>query len=190
MRPQEAGLAPAAEALAAAEPVAIEGAEGAAGERDGARRRGRGRDRYRRDARDTNGDVAEGTPAEAPAETPAETPAEFVLAESVPAPEIPAPVVHETVPAPVPPAPIVVEPYLLPTDDLRTLARSAGLEWVGSDADKIAAVQAAMAAEPKPIHAPRAPKPRVVVDEGPLILVETRKDLSQLKLPFEAAPRA
>jgi ribonuclease E len=27
----------------------------------------------------------------------------------------------------------------------------------------------------------------VVVDEGPLVLVETRKDLSQLKLPFEQA---
>jgi ribonuclease E len=26
-----------------------------------------------------------------------------------------------------------------------------------------------------------------VVDEGPLVLVETRKDLSQMKLPFEAA---
>ena len=25
----------------------------------------------------------------------------------------------------------------------------------------------------------------VLVDEGPLVLVETRKDLSQLKLPFE-----
>jgi ribonuclease E len=25
----------------------------------------------------------------------------------------------------------------------------------------------------------------VVLDEGPLILVETRQDLSQLKLPFE-----
>jgi len=25
------------------------------------------------------------------------------------------------------------------------------------------------------------------VDEGPLVLVETRKDLSQLKLPFEAS---
>jgi ribonuclease E len=25
----------------------------------------------------------------------------------------------------------------------------------------------------------------VVVDEGPLVLVETRKDLSQIKLPFD-----
>jgi ribonuclease E len=30
----------------------------------------------------------------------------------------------------------------------------------------------------------------VVVDEGPLVLVETRKDLSQMKLPFENAAEA
>jgi ribonuclease E len=35
------------------------------------------------------------------------------------------------------------------------------------------------------VHVPRERKPVVVVDEGPLILVETRKDLSQVKLPFE-----
>ena len=57
--------------------------------------------------------------------------------------------------------------------------------WVNSDTDKVAAVQAAIAAEPKPVHVPRERPPLVVLDEGPLILVETRKDLSQLKLPFE-----
>jgi ribonuclease E len=61
------------------------------------------------------------------------------------------------------------------------------LEWINSDAEKILAVKAAMAAEPTPIHVPRHPRPPVVIDEGPLILVETRKDLSQLKLPFEQA---
>jgi ribonuclease E len=34
---------------------------------------------------------------------------------------------------------------------------------------------------------PREPRPARVVDDGPLVLVETRKDLSQLKLPFETA---
>ena len=47
-------------------------------------------------------------------------------------------------------------------------------------------VQAAIAAEPKPIHVPRDIKPVVVVDEGPLVLVETRKDLRNMPLPFEA----
>jgi len=67
-----------------------------------------------------------------------------------------------------------------------TASRRTVLQWVNSDAEKIAAAQAAIAAEPKPVHVPREPKPPVVIDEGPLILVETRKDLSQVKLPFEA----
>ena len=75
--------------------------------------------------------------------------------------------------------------FVLPLAELHALAEQAGLQWVGSDADKVAAAQAAMAAEPQPIHVPRLPKPAVVLDEGPLVLVETRKDLSQLKLPFD-----
>jgi hypothetical protein len=38
----------------------------------------------------------------------------------------------------------------------------------------------------KPVHVPRERPPVVVVDEGPLVLVETRKDLGQVTLPFEA----
>lgn len=75
--------------------------------------------------------------------------------------------------------------YALPAGELQAIALAAGLQWVASDADKVAAVQAAMAAEPQPIHVPRAPRPPVVIDEGPLVLVETRLQLSQLKLPFE-----
>lgn len=88
-------------------------------------------------------------------------------------------------PAPRSAQPIRIEPYLLPSDRLTSLAREAGLEWVHSDAAKVSAVQAAMAAEPRPVHEPRAPKPPLVLDEGPLVLVETRKDLSQIRLPFE-----
>jgi ribonuclease E len=61
--------------------------------------------------------------------------------------------------------------------ELRAIAQGSGLEWVNSDADRVAAVQAAIAAEPKPVHVPRERPPVVVVDEGPLVLVETRKDL-------------
>ncbi|GMV46010.1 MAG: hypothetical protein AMXMBFR66_14080 [Pseudomonadota bacterium] len=82
--------------------------------------------------------------------------------------------------------PIRIEPYALPADRLTALARDAGLEWVHSDADKVNAVRAAMAAEPRPAHVPRAPRPPVVLDEGPLVLVETRRDLAQFKLPFDA----
>ncbi|MFZ5542117.1 MAG: ribonuclease E/G, partial [Pseudomonadota bacterium] len=88
--------------------------------------------------------------------------------------------------APEAPAPAVVEPFVLPADELAAIAQAAGLEWVSSDADKVRSVQEAMANEPRPIHVPRERRPVVLVDEGPLVLVETRKDLSQLKLPFEA----
>ncbi|HNW65247.1 MAG TPA: ribonuclease E/G, partial [Piscinibacter sp.] len=86
-----------------------------------------------------------------------------------------------------------VEPFVLPAGQLAEVAQSAGLQWVNSDADKIRAVQEAMANEPKPVHVPRERKPVVVADEGPLVLVETRKDLSQITLPFDQAaqePRA
>ena len=85
-------------------------------------------------------------------------------------------------PAPVPAAPLR---FKLPLNDLQQLAETAGLQWVHSDADKISAVQAAMAAEPKPVRVPRERPPLVVLDQGPLVLVETKKDLSQVKLPFD-----
>ena len=74
---------------------------------------------------------------------------------------------------------------MLQTDTLASLAAAAGLQWVQSDADKISAVRAALAAEPRAVHVAREPRRHVRVDDGPLVLVETRKDLSQLKLPFE-----
>ena len=93
------------------------------------------------------------------------------------------------VPDPTPPSvaavPVRIEPYVLPTESLISIAQNVGLEWVNSDADKIQAVRTAMAAEPPPAHVPRAPRALVVADDGPLVLVETSKDLSQLKLPFE-----
>jgi ribonuclease E len=35
------------------------------------------------------------------------------------------------------------------------------------------------------VRVPREIRPVVLPDEGPLVLVETRKDLSQVMLPFE-----
>jgi len=185
------------------------------GEREGGRRRGRGRDRYRREPREQDGNLvvaaeaaaAEALPAVAYNPPAAQAEPETVApteAVSVPAVDaVPVPVAETVIAAPVAEpaaqraepalvaaaAPKPVEPYALPTADLQSLAAAAGLEWVNSDAEKIRAVQAAMAAEPRPMHVPRVPRARVVIDEGPLVLVETRKDLSQLKLPFEAERR-
>ena len=74
--------------------------------------------------------------------------------------------------------------YTLQIDNLHQVAQGSGLVWVNSDADKVAAVQAAIAAEPKPVRVPRERPPVVVLNEGPLVLVETRKDLKQLNVPF------
>lgn len=93
--------------------------------------------------------------------------------------------------APTAPAPAAaraglpsVASYTLQLDSLHQVAQGSGLVWVNSDADKVAAVQAAIAAEPKPVRVPRERPPAVVLDDGPLVLVETRKDLNQLNVPF------
>ena len=77
-----------------------------------------------------------------------------------------------------------VASYTLPLDSLQQVAQNSGLVWVNSDSGKVAAVQAAIAAEPAALRVPRERPPAVVVDEGPLVLVETRKDLNSLKVPF------
>lgn len=119
-----------------------------------------------------------------PEATPVPAPAPVVSLMAAPvARELPAPA---AVAVAAPPA----APYQLPTDTLAAIASDAGLQWVNSDAEKIRAVQEAMASEPEPIHVPRQPKPPAVVDNGPLVLVETKKDLSQIRLPFDSTPPA
>ncbi|MCX7693031.1 MAG: hypothetical protein N2055_06515, partial [Tepidimonas taiwanensis] len=77
-------------------------------------------------------------------------------------------------------------PYRLPVDEMAAIAQAAGLEWVQSDPAKVAAAQAAIAAEPAPVHVPRERPPVAAPDEQPLVLIETRRDLRDLKLPFDA----
>lgn len=74
--------------------------------------------------------------------------------------------------------------YTLSIDDMMGVAQAAGLQWVLSDADKVRQAQIAIANTPKPVHVPREPKPAVVMDTGPLVLVETRQDLKNANLPF------
>jgi ribonuclease E len=78
-----------------------------------------------------------------------------------------------------------LQPFVLPLGELAQVAENSGLNWVNSDAEKIAAVQAAIAAEPKPIHVPRERPAVMQTNEGPLVLVETKRDLRNMTLPFE-----
>ncbi|WP_298831981.1 Rne/Rng family ribonuclease [uncultured Piscinibacter sp.] len=200
-----AGEAPVlAEGETVSEPAALEAAEltptGAEGEERESRRRGRGRDRQRRDRRDEaatsgepmSGEAAPQAAAEAITEAVAEV-APLAAPEAVPSAESEPlastagePAAVAVAPSPAP-AVARVEPFVLPADQLAAVAEAAGLLWVNSDAEKIRAVQEAMASEPKPVHVPRERKPVVQVDEGPLVLVETRKDLSQITLPFDTS---
>ncbi|MDP1936983.1 MAG: Rne/Rng family ribonuclease, partial [Hylemonella sp.] len=156
------------------------------GEGGNGQRERRSRDRYGRDRqrgeRGERGERQERSPLEA---APAESqPAAAPASAPAPAAETRAPA---TTAAPAPAARALprVQTYALPLGELNQIADTAGLQWVNSDADKVAAVQAAIAAEPKPVHVPRERPAPVVIDEGPLILVETRKDLRDLNLPFE-----
>ena len=156
----------------------------------------RSRDRYGRDRRrrqeDGSADVSQSdavaseTSAEAPVQTAAE-PRDSVepIASIAPA----------TAPQKTPAAPAVggmpkVGAYALAVSELEAVASQSGLIWVNSDAEKIAKVQAAIAAEPAPIHVPRERVPAALVDHGPLILVETKRDLSQMKMPFDSEEAA
>jgi ribonuclease E len=78
-----------------------------------------------------------------------------------------------------------VTAFDLPVAQLHDVAQSSGLQWVLSDPARVASVQAAIAAEPKPVHVPRERPAPVVIDEGPLILVETKRDLSRMAMPME-----
>ena len=79
-------------------------------------------------------------------------------------------------------------PFVLPVASMEQVAQSSGLEWVHTNTDKVAAVQAAIAAEPAPVRVPRERAPVVALDDGPLVLVETRRDLGSMQLPFDHSP--
>ncbi len=78
-----------------------------------------------------------------------------------------------------------VQAYTLPMDDLAQIAQQSGLSWVNSDASKIAAVQAAIASEPQLTPVLRERPPLVMLNDQPLVLVETKRDLRNMTLPFE-----
>jgi len=144
---------------------------------DGERRERRSRDRYGRDRRGERPGREDSTPALAATDTMTAPLATESAAVSAPRSDS-TPAVRQAMPK--------VQSYELPVASLHAVAQTAQLDWVQSDPVRVAEVQAAIAAEPKPIHVPRERPPLAVLDDGPLILVETRKDLGQMKMPFEA----
>jgi ribonuclease E len=168
--------------------------------RDGERRpRGDRNSREERSGRDGQGRDGQGNRDGAPrssnamgdaayAQNAAQTPVERAQPAMQSGAPVAAPVV--AAPAAASAAPITmpkVSSYALPISDMAQVANSSGLQWVNSNPEKIAAVQAQIAAEPKPVHVPRERPPAVVIDNSPLVLVETKRDLRDMKLPFESA---
>jgi ribonuclease E len=159
-------------------------ANGEAGsDNNGERRERRSRDRYGRDRRERGGertDRQEGASQEQLGfdDQPA---AEYTHRGHAPAASSLAQTSHANSAPSSAPAPRArmpkVQSFSLSLPELQAIAQNSGLEWVNSDATRIAAVQAAIAAEPKPVHVPRERPAPVLVDEGPLVLVETRKEL-------------
>ena len=153
---------------------------------EGQRNERRSRDRYGRDRRERNGDrperaerververTAEQTSGAAPVAAPVVAVAAAPTVAAAPA------VAAASMPA--------VTSYALPVLDLAQVATTSGLQWVGSDTAKIAAAQAAIAAElaNAPVHVPRVRPPAVAVEATSLVLVETKRDLREMQLPFE-----
>ncbi|MBG6070512.1 MULTISPECIES: Rne/Rng family ribonuclease [unclassified Polaromonas] len=130
--------------------------------------------------------VANVSPASAatalPVSAPVHAPARAAAAERMPAASASAPVAAPQAKAGSLPK---VQSYDLPLQDLAQVAEGSGLQWVNSDATKIAEAQAAIAAEVKPIVVKRERPAPVVQEQAPLVLVETKRDLGSMPLPFE-----
>ena len=134
-------------------------------------------------AQQIQGQVAPDFVASAPVSPPM-----FVPAAAAPAAAVqsaPAPVKAPAATSPVANSLPKVTSYDLPLQDLAQVALGSGLQWVNSDANKIAEAQAAIAAEVKTAHVPRQRPPVVASTEGALVLVETKRDLANMPLPFE-----
>jgi len=66
-----------------------------------------------------------------------------------------------------------VSGFALPLEELQSVAQSSGLQWVNSDPARIAAVQAAIAAEVPVVHPPRERPAPVAIDQGRLGSAQT-----------------
>jgi ribonuclease E len=170
---------PPGEALVAAH----EGNANAEPRRRGQGRGGRNNDRPRRE---------QGADTDPNRQEPARFEPNPVMMESAPRIEVPtqrvdlAPLAKAPSPVVEAPKPVAPEKYVLPTTQLQTIAEQGGMQWVGSDTQKIRAAQEAIAKEAKPVRVPREIKPVVEASAENLVMVETSKDLSKVKLPFES----
>ncbi len=115
--------------------------------------------------------------------------AKLAPAHVEPAPAAPAVAEPAAAEAAVPAQPAIVETRSTPepaaepakranglsVNDLQPMLESAGLVWVGTDAEKLRSAQEAAAQMPQPVRVPRERKPLPPVDTTPMQQVETHK---------------
>ncbi len=158
-----------------ANPASINGetSESSEEKRRSRNRRGRNRNKDRGDRADRPADSAsentppmqlEGDASVAPViQSPSTTPsAPQVAAKSA--------VVQVITVAPILPS-VSVQPLV--REPLEAVLSTVGLVWVDTNPERHQEVLQQIAAQPKPVHVPRDPKPVTPLPEGPMILVET-----------------
>ncbi|HOF51402.1 MAG TPA: ribonuclease E/G, partial [Rhodoferax sp.] len=186
-----------ADGQAAAAATPVDGNAAPAENESGEGREKRSRDRYGRERGPRQDRGERGERQQAPAEQAELAPVEAANAEAAPqavATPVAAPVAVSkaaaTAPAPAATGMPKVTTYALPLQSLQEVAQGSGLQWVNSDPERVATVQAAIAAEPVAVHVPRERPAPVALDDRPLVLVETKRDLRNMTLPFEQEPAA
>lgn len=96
-----------------------------------------------------------------------ETSAQTQVAEKAPTQEVQAPAVTDVV-------------YTLPESELDNVAKSAGLEWVGSNSSLVKEAQEAIRNEPKPVMGRTIKESAEKTEVEALVMVETQKTLSAI----------
>ncbi|MDA0228391.1 MAG: hypothetical protein O3B77_09885, partial [Proteobacteria bacterium] len=182
-RDDEQPSAPAAETTPAQAPTDEAQASGEQATAPEGNRRPRRPRRPRAAESEAQASLSDATPEVADAEAPPPAATEPVAPNAV---STPPPAADELPVVAAQPAPAAV-PFTLPVQALQEVVAATGMQWIASDADKVARVQAAMAAEPPVVRVPRERPPKVELSNEPLVLVETRKDLGQSVMPFDNA---
>ena len=120
--------------------------------------------------------VAVGSEAGLAAEQPAPPSAAPAVLPPTPEVQVPAPSVIATPVA----SPTRALPAPLPLDQLLPMLESAGMTLTQTNAEKLAEVQARIAAEPRAPHVPRIRPELPPLDTGPLVQIETRRSEAPL----------
>ena len=162
--------------------VLAESKEGSEEKRRSRNRRNRNRNKDRSDRNDKSTDASEQLLlTEQMPDQSANTVVTSSATSTQPAPIYVAPIAPVVVAPTIAPVHVPKVPVALPTVAMQALNREpleavlshVGLVWVDTNPERHQEVLRQIAAQPKPAHVPREPRPAAPLTEGPMILVET-----------------